>query len=543
MQKIEEYILLRKKKDKLNEFDFTHHSENMGKIIQYVSDYFNNYLTPEDFSNEKLKLQQNLEKSKKMLLQRYPNSHEFIENYYLKNQKRIDSFIGKSYESFMDVNLYYRDEDFLKIAEDVIFKKLLLEKISKDDLSQVVIAVKDYHNYTQSKPRRAEMKELDNNVVKWVMDSYREYGVNIADYAFNLAWKWGDKYVENKYVREEREMYYINKYDYRYQENPFDIDHEFEKHQDLPFMEGKRDFLEMLVMYFWLFSILEDQSYWPEYEQLCINNRQMPLKTQKRILIPVTVNQISYSEIIDSQVEYLESKNGLIKSKAKDRYILSIINEKQVDNIWTNQSSRKKCLDNLKSTFSEFGLPDFLELRTPIKTPFLTIKELIAIYQEIAIELKEYKKLTIAIKTSSIKTGKEPLIHNMNDIMKLHNAIKEMQLKLKIIIDLVDTSGRNVLKKQMDALINTLAGTPDLFIGFHLNAIDSWGGFHGLYYSSKRSHLYERNPYPPFSEFMTGIATILQDSKPRFFIPQKITKSKDLEILTDQLYRCGCTFK
>ncbi|EAD9527655.1 hypothetical protein AF085_14815, partial [Listeria monocytogenes] len=84
MQKIEEYILLRKKKDKLNEFDFTHHSENMGKIIQYVSDYFNNYLTPEDFSNEKLKLQQNLEKSKKMLLQRYPNSHEFIENYYLK---------------------------------------------------------------------------------------------------------------------------------------------------------------------------------------------------------------------------------------------------------------------------------------------------------------------------------------------------------------------------------------------------------------------------------------------------------------------------
>lgn len=347
----------------------------------------------------------------------------------------------------MDVNLYYRDEDFLKIAEDVIFKKLLLEKVSEDDLSQVVIAVKDYHNYTQSKPRRAEMKELDNNVVKWVMDSYREYGVNIADYAFNLAWKWGDKYVENKYVREEREMYYINKYDYRYQENPFDIDHEFEKHQDLPFMEGKRDFLEMLVMYFWLFSILEDQSYWPEYEQLCINNRQMPLKTQKRILIPVTVNHIPYSEMIDSQTGYLESKNGLIKSKVKDRYILSIINEKQVDNIWTNQSSRRKCVDNLKSTFSEFGLPDFLELRTPIKTPFLTIKELIAIYQEIAIELKEYKKLTIAIKTSSIKTGKEPLIHNMNDIMKLHNAIKEMQLKLKIIIDLVDTSGRNVLKK------------------------------------------------------------------------------------------------
>ncbi|MEI5992044.1 hypothetical protein A5881_003600 [Enterococcus termitis] len=220
MQKIEEYILMRKKKDKLNEFDFTIHSENMGKIIQYVSDYFNNYLTPDDFNNEVLKLQQNIQKSQKMLSERYPKSRMFVEEFYLKNHKQIDTFIGKSYEKFSDVDLYYRDEDFKKIAVDVLSNKLLIESYTQDDLQQVIVVAKEYHEYSKSKPYRSEMKELDNTIVKWVMDSYRDYGVNLADYVFDIAWKWGERYLDHKYVSRE-ETYCINKYDYRYQENPY----------------------------------------------------------------------------------------------------------------------------------------------------------------------------------------------------------------------------------------------------------------------------------------------------------------------------------
>lgn len=49
MLAIEEYIAKRKKKDNLNEFDFKLHSENMSTVIQYVMDYFNNYLNLEDY--------------------------------------------------------------------------------------------------------------------------------------------------------------------------------------------------------------------------------------------------------------------------------------------------------------------------------------------------------------------------------------------------------------------------------------------------------------------------------------------------------------
>ncbi|ACL77026.1 hypothetical protein [Ruminiclostridium cellulolyticum] len=47
MLTVEQYISQMKKKDKLAEFDFQNHAENMTTVIKYVMDYFNNYLNPE----------------------------------------------------------------------------------------------------------------------------------------------------------------------------------------------------------------------------------------------------------------------------------------------------------------------------------------------------------------------------------------------------------------------------------------------------------------------------------------------------------------
>lgn len=87
MLKIEEYISMRKRKEKINEFDFTKHSDNMGNIIQFVSEYFNDYLNPEDYNYELIKLQQTIEKSKKTLINQFPKTHDFIEEYYLNKKK------------------------------------------------------------------------------------------------------------------------------------------------------------------------------------------------------------------------------------------------------------------------------------------------------------------------------------------------------------------------------------------------------------------------------------------------------------------------
>lgn len=44
MVSIEEYIARRKKEDKLNEFDIVARTQNMKLCLDYVFEYFNNYL-------------------------------------------------------------------------------------------------------------------------------------------------------------------------------------------------------------------------------------------------------------------------------------------------------------------------------------------------------------------------------------------------------------------------------------------------------------------------------------------------------------------
>lgn len=56
MLTVEQYISQMKKKDKLAEFDFQNHAENMTTVIKYVMDYFNNYLNPETYDYEISKL-------------------------------------------------------------------------------------------------------------------------------------------------------------------------------------------------------------------------------------------------------------------------------------------------------------------------------------------------------------------------------------------------------------------------------------------------------------------------------------------------------
>ena len=65
MLSVEDYIIQQKKKDKLDEFDFTKHSENMAAVIGYVTNYFSEYLKPEDYDYERIQTEKSIEKIKK----------------------------------------------------------------------------------------------------------------------------------------------------------------------------------------------------------------------------------------------------------------------------------------------------------------------------------------------------------------------------------------------------------------------------------------------------------------------------------------------
>jgi vacuolar-type H+-ATPase subunit C/Vma6 len=85
MLTIEEFIEQKKKTNKLDEFDFQKHTENMTSVIQYVMEYFNEYLNPETYDYERIKLEQTIDKLKKDLPGRYPESLDAIIDFFVSS--------------------------------------------------------------------------------------------------------------------------------------------------------------------------------------------------------------------------------------------------------------------------------------------------------------------------------------------------------------------------------------------------------------------------------------------------------------------------
>lgn len=311
MFKLEEYIAKRKKEDKIDEFDFKKHSENMASIIKYVTDYFNNYLNLEDYDYEMVKIQQTVDKFKNGIQKNYPETHEYIISYYLDNKIRLDKYVAKAYEDMKDNELFYKEEDYRKVAEYVIEKKLNIP-MNEMLLSKLSIMAREYKQIQSEGPSISEMKELDNSIVDWVKGVYRNYHVNLLNYASEVSYHYYKTYVATEYDRETETFYHINKYDYRYQENPFDINDIYHRNEHREFIKDNKGELEMLIMYCWLNDEIKDLDYWPEYVQLSLDSNRVKLSKRKSMFIPVQIANINYPSEIVATGKYIETVNGLI---------------------------------------------------------------------------------------------------------------------------------------------------------------------------------------------------------------------------------------
>lgn len=544
MLTIENYIASRKKKDKLDEFDFQKHSENMGAVIQYVMEYFNEYLNLEDYSYEQVKTQQVIDKFKEGIIENFPTTYEFIISYYWSNKKRVDKLVSKAYEEIEDIEIFYLPEDDRKVAEFVCKNKLKVVA-TEELLSNIAIMSKEYRETQIEKPSISDMKELDNAISDWVIEVYRKYNVNLLDFAREISYKFYERYVDREYDGQTKTHYYINKYDYRYQDNPFNINDIYNRNKHREFIDGHKGELEMLIMYFWLLEDVHDESYWPEYVNLSIENERVILAGKKRILKPVLVKGVAYPSDIHSNTSYIETKNGILKEDPGQNYILSIVYEKSNDEIWKDKDALNNIIKNLHLSFKQFGTPELVEFLSPYQTPGYTKEKFFEQYQIFEKNMRRYTKMKIAIINGyTMKSrDKDYLFSTIEDIAGLRNTCKELKLNLKISLDFTDKNKRNKIKKNINDMINTLAGMRNLIVGIHINEIDLWSPGSQIYYSTDRQRFINTMDYPTVSTFMAGLTTILQDSRSRYLIPNAVKNPDKLEILIDTLYRAGCCFE
>lgn len=545
MLSIEDYIASRKKKDKLDEFNFKNHSENMGAVIHYVMDYFNQYLNIEDYSYEQIKMQQTVDKFKVGLMERYPTTYEFIISYYWESKKRLDSYIDKAFRELEDCELFYLPEDYREVAKYVCKDKLNLSP-SEELLINISAMAKDHCDTRSEKPRISDMKEMDNLIIDWVLDVYQNFHVNLLEFVQNVSYKFYERYTQWEYDSSTETHYHINKYDYRYQDNPFNINAIYERNKHREFIVDHKGELEMLIMYYWLFEDVKDPDYWPEYVALCITNERVNLARQKRILRPVSVSGLDYPSEISTNIKYIETANGILKENPGANYVLCIIyNKINNDAMWKDKDAMDNMISNLQMSFKAFGAPALLEFLSPYRIPGYDEEAFFKKYQMFEKSMRRYAKMKIAIINGYAKSskGKSYLYSTVEDIVRLRNACREMKLQLKLAVDLTDLSGKNILKSNMDDMVNTLATMRNFVVGLHINNLSSWGRNSYIYENDKRHEYISTMDYPSLSTFMAGLSTVLQDSRARYFIPNFVKNSDALDILIDTLYRGGCYFE
>ncbi|MCH5138550.1 hypothetical protein JMF89_15280 [Clostridiaceae bacterium UIB06] len=359
------------------------------------------------------------------------------------------------------------------------------------------------------------------------------------NYASEVAYHYYKTYVATEYDRDTDTFYHINKYDYRYQENPFDINDIYARNEHREFIKGRRGELEMLIMYCWLNDEIKDLDYWSEYVQLCINSNRVKLSKRKRVFIPVQISDINYPPEIVTSAKYVETINGLIETDPGKDYILRISYGKNNDEIWKDKMLLESIIKNMQSGFKRYGAPSLVEFQSPYKTVVYSKEKFFDSYQVFEKGLRRVSKTKIAIINGYTKgsKGKEFLFSTIDDIIKLHNTCQQLKLRLKLSVDFTDSNRKNVLKEKMKDTINVLSSMRSFIVGIHLNSIDSWSDYSRVYDANNKHSYMSIYEYPTVSTFMQGLATIVQDSKVRYLIPEKVKNEEVLEGLKEKFIK------
>jgi len=545
MLTIEEYISQMKKRDKLNEFNFTKHAENMATTIRYVTDYFNNYLNPETYDYEKIKLEQTALKVEKEVSARYPQSKEFIIEYYMKHKSRIDRYVKSYCKDKTYFKLFYIQEEYEKLVDDFCNDRNLNDVEIEQFKEKLIILAQEIKKDDTQKISLADFKYLGSELTSWVKRIYREYRVNLFEFAQDYTYEYYKIYVEHIHDRQVNQTYLINKYNYRYISNPFDIDELYEENAHRVFINGKKGELEMLIMYSWLFEDVHDEEYWPEYVNLCVASRRVSLVTNINVLLPVRKIGLNYPEDIQSNIIYRETRNGEISNKPIGAYILRIVYGKEDDNIWKNQQELDRVIKNLHHSFNEYGVPKIIEIASPLRLQNYNEEEFFRAYEVFERSIRKYGKVKLALINGSSRhvNSKKPkyLMESVEDIIRISDIIKEMKLKLRLALNITTLFNQGRYEKDFKDGFNRLSVIRSMIIGVHLSCIP-----HSMKRRQERkvnNHIYlSQYEYNRNSDYLGDLSALFNDTCCRYLIPENIEDDNQLEELIDILLRGGFSF-
>ncbi|MPM10609.1 hypothetical protein SDC9_56941 [bioreactor metagenome] len=276
--KLEEYIFKRKKEDGINEYDISNRAENTRICVNYIFEYFNNYLETTAADEKTLLQEEKIDKYRHLLREYDAEVREWLVSLYASYGKymhrNLSAFITDTYFLLYDSEAEFRALSY-KVYSNAIKRFDFLDGHSE----MIYLFIKDYFKIESSFSSYNQGFAISESIDEWIYNTYRKVGVNIyrfcdewAHYLYNYPDKWP------KAHKKRSEYYYGKKdsdslkdsvfwdYDYRQKNNLFGLDSLYRDMPKKPFVKGKKQEFEVVLMYCWLHSVTSDDDYWEEYK-------------------------------------------------------------------------------------------------------------------------------------------------------------------------------------------------------------------------------------------------------------------------------------
>ena len=267
MLTIEEYIVRRKKEDKLNEFDIDARTQNMKLCVDYVFEYFNNYLNITEVEEKTVLHNEKLEKYRKQLGEYEPEVKEWAVGIYYEYGKQMHRYIGNILKADEFFFLYDTDSEFRNASYDCYSKLIKRFSFLKDQTEMLFLFIKDYHRVQSQQRFDFGTLIISDEINDWIEKTWAKHQVNLLAFSYD----WINSFFDNEDIwpstHRNKSQSTWRKYDYDYKQksNLFNIDSLYRKMPKKSFTKGRKQEFEILFMYYWLHDMEGDNDYWQEY--------------------------------------------------------------------------------------------------------------------------------------------------------------------------------------------------------------------------------------------------------------------------------------
>ncbi|MDF2857392.1 MAG: hypothetical protein K0Q87_3243 [Neobacillus sp.] len=272
MLSIEDYISRRKKEDKFNEFDIDARTQNMKICVDYVFEYFTNYLNITEAEEKTILHSEKLEKYRKQLKEYEPEVREWLVSVYNEYGKQIHKHVGKITKENEFFFLYNMENEFRNASYDCYSQLIKKLPFLKDQTEMLFLLIRDYHRVESEQQFNFGIPSISEEITNWIEKTWAKHQVNLLAFAYG----WINHFFENEDIwptthrKKSNNTWRKYEYDYKQKSNLFNLDSLYRKMPKKFFTKGRKQEFEILLMYYWLHDMEGDKDYWHEYLEMVL---------------------------------------------------------------------------------------------------------------------------------------------------------------------------------------------------------------------------------------------------------------------------------